>query len=139
MSEQPTKAGLIKTRGQAGAVVCVTLFLAGHRFWELAKHGQPKSDWYYSGFSKWFDLPANVLTYILFAAFFITAIREFRGTERIILAILIGEVLVSPIRQYLPLTIAQAVVWIQASAGLVMLLAAIRLFLSVSEKQSSSA
>jgi len=140
MPHQSTKSRLIKTHAQAGAVVCVTLFLAGQRFGELVRHHPVKSEWIYSGFfPKWFAVPANLLIYALFASLLVTVIRGFAGPERIILAILIAQTFVSPLRQYLPVAVAGAVFWIQAFASLVMLLASIHLFLSISEKQPSTA
>jgi hypothetical protein len=131
----------IQTRGQAIVVVFSALLLVGSRFWRTILHQRAESGWIYpfnSWLPNWTALLANIFTYALFAAFFAGVVTQWRGTERVIAAILIAEVLVSPARQYLPPAAAEAVVWIQAFAELVMLFGAVHLYLSISESKSNT-
>jgi len=70
-------------------------------------------------------------------AFFAGVVRRWERAERVVAAILVAEILVSPARQFLPAVAAEAVVWIQAFAELVMFLAAVHLSLSIGEKEAN--
>ena len=139
MSNSEIKAKLINTRGAAIAALCVTLLLAGRRFWSIVEHHSDKSEWIYplnTWLPNWLAIAGNIITYGLFGVLLVTVLREFEGAERVMLAILIAEVLVSPIRQFVPHRLSEALVWTQAFGSMAMFFAAVHLLLCLPERRS---
>jgi len=141
MSEEMIDQRLIGTRGRAIAVLCFVAYLAGMRLWRFVQHRAEKSAWIYptdSWLPNWVAVPLNVFTYGMFVAFLVVVLYRWRGSERVIVAVLIAQILVSPLRQYLSLSMAATMLWIQAFAALVMFLAALSLYLRLSAQPRST-
>jgi hypothetical protein len=137
MSNSEIRAKLINTRGAAIAALCVTLFLAARQFWSIVERHTDRPEWIYplnSWLPNWLAITGNIFTYGLFGLSLVTVVRTFEGAERVILAILIAEVLISPIRQFVPHLLSEAILCAQAFGSLAMFFAAIHLFLCISEK-----
>jgi len=134
-----TEVRFVETRGLALTVLCIASYLAGLRLWRLAQGIPGKSEWIYplnSWLPNWAAVILNIFTYGFFAGFFIYVIIRWKGLERIIFAILFGQGLISPLRQFLPSPMATTVVWVQAFAGAVMFLAALKLFLQLPKQRT---
>ncbi len=144
MFDREIETKFINTRGAAIAALFVAMFLVGSRFWSLIKHRPPTSGWIYpvnSWLPNWLAITGNRLRHtgsLCFSSLACVLREPASGTERVILAIMVAETLVSPIRQFVPAPLAEALLRVQAFGNLVMFLGTVHLFLHISERQSGS-
>lgn len=139
MPDPGSEPKLICTPGIAVAALCVTLLLTVRRFGSIIAGHPDQSEWIYpinSWLPNWLAMAANIGTYSLFAWALIFIPPRLRGGERLIVAILLALVLISPLRQYLSPSLSTTVRWIQAFGNLIMFLASIRLYLEIVGQRS---
>lgn len=107
----------------------------------MAAHDTNKSHWIFplnSFLPNWVAIALNLATYGLIAVCLVSVIRSYKGSERILFAILISEVLTVPLKVLVSAPFAILLLWMQAFGSVVMFFAAVHIFLDLEEKKLES-
>jgi len=93
-------------------------------------HRSPQPRWHHAldeilpAFTR---IALHVLVYCVLILLFVRVMRECKQAERIYFAVLLSQALIEPLRFFLPLSAAMAVVYLQALGDVVMFFAAAQL------------
>ena len=128
---------LFNTRWMAFASVSLATWFAAHKFYVIATHGSPTFSSIRSFdaiLPPWTRLALNLLIFAVLILNVGQVWLQSEGFERLYVTIFLSEILLYPVRIFLPEPAALILFWIQAIADVFMMLAALVLCISMGAK-----